>query len=80
MLTDIYRKRMEFLKRDMGTPDLLIVPIQKKFELLGECGLNFPCVALSDDNLHIYDMLVLFVNQKEMSTVKVALSSDGLQA
>ena len=78
IMEDVYRKRVEFLKRNIGEPDLVVVPMAKRYELLGE-SLDVSRLTITGaENLHLYGMQVIFVDQRGVDKVLVAMTSAAL--
>lgn len=77
LLENIHLQRIEFLRRNISAPDLLLVPYRQKHQLLGELVDKYQPVNLSVMNLHVMEMLVIFTDS--IPSAAVALSAECLR-
>ena len=78
LIEDIYHQRRAFLRRNTGEPNLLLVPYEQRHQLLGELVERFAPIS-SAENIHFNGMKLVYVNQKEISHVTVAISVASLK-
>lgn len=77
LIEAVYRQRVEFLRRDLSEPDMLLVPYDKKHKLLGEIWEAFHPDMRSLDNISLMGMRLIYVDC--ISEPIVALSASRLK-
>ena len=75
LLEEAYRQRAEFLRRNLGAPDLILVPYDKQFEFIGEVSVKHTPVV-DRNTLNVMGMRVLWV--ESVRKMMVCQSADAL--
>lgn len=77
LLTDVFQQRIEFARRNIGYPDVVLVPLNQQYEFLGELTVRYPGTVLSKD-VTVMGMRVVWVDPAGATKPLVCLSSAGL--
>lgn len=74
LIEDIYHQRVSFLRRNMGEPDILLVPYNQKHQLLGELLEKYAPIHTAED-LRFMGMKLVYVYPEAIKHVTVVMSA-----
>lgn len=78
LIEQIYRQRVEFLKRGITEPDLLFIPFDKEYEFFGELHEKYMPPTIDKNTLSFMGMKVIFIEPSYAQGITVSLSAGKL--
>lgn len=78
LLEEAYRQRVEFLQRNVTEPDVILIPMDKEYEFIGEVSVkHIPVVDRR--RLWVMGMRCVFVDPEYSPNLTVCLSAEKLR-
>jgi len=78
LIERVYHQRIEFLRRNIKEPDILLVLYGERHRLLGEIADKYSPITLFPDRVTLMGMRLIYV--EGLKEVTVALTADQLVA